>query len=343
MPSKYRRKIRIDYPDGSFCYKFVNANSYREFPDKERRVRMKALKEFDRNHTPLFAQVADEWNAEHSKEIAYYTWESYQAPLNDLKAEFVNMLIKDVLPIDLQRLLSKIEKQGRARQTIKLRKIVANQIFDYAVLKGYISANPMRSVKSSRKAPKKQIQPPTQAEINIIKQSVDLPFGLFPYFCLFTGCRRGEALAVKYDDIDFINNTISINKALIFEGAKSVIVNRTKTEAGVRVIPLLTPLKNVLDRNGQGYLFSVNGSHFSKSQFDKQWARYRRYTGLSVNVHQLRHAFATICFDAGLEPKTASRILGHSKVELTMDVYTHIRESKENEAMKKLNSFLANS
>ena len=339
MPSKLRRKIRIDYPDGSFEYKFVNANSYKDLSVKEKRVRSKALMKFDRIHNPTFSQVADEWNCEHSQEISYYTYEGYQAPLKDLKQAFEGLLIKEVTPLDLQRLLIKLEKEGKARHTIKLRKIVCNQVFDYAVLQGYISHNSMSSVKSSRKAPKKTVQAATQADIEVIKRSTDLPFGLFPYLCLYTGLRRGEALALTYEDIDFINNLITINKVLVFEGEKGVIHNRTKSAAGIRTIPLLIPLKNVLTE-GTGLLFNVNGKPYNKSQFDRQWKRYREQTGIETNLHQLRHTFATICYDAGIEPKQASKILGHSRIGVTMDTYTHIRESREKETAEKLNAYL---
>lgn len=71
------------------------------------------------------------------------------------------------------------------------------------------------------------------------------------------------------------------------------------------------------------------------------WSRYKKETQVNLSPHQLRHAFATICFDAGLAPKDASKILGHSKIELTLDVYTHIRESRTKETANKLNNFLS--
>ncbi|UYI90215.1 MAG: hypothetical protein OGM59_05785 [Oscillospiraceae bacterium] len=55
----------------------------------------------------------------------------------------------------------------------------------------------------------------------------------------------------------------------------------------------------------------------------------------------MRHAFATICFDADLSAKDASQLLGHSKVELTMDVYTHIRQSRAQRTAEQLNDFVS--
>ncbi len=57
----------------------------------------------------------------------------------------------------------------------------------------------------------------------------------------------------------------------------------------------------------------------------------------SVTPHQLRHAFATMCYEAGIAPKDAQQLLGHSKVEVTMDTYTHIRKNRRTDIADKLN------
>jgi len=62
---------------------------------------------------------------------------------------------------------------------------------------------------------------------------------------------------------------------------------------------------------------------------------------VTLTPHQLRHAFATNCFDADLSAKDAAQLLGHSKVELTMDVYTHIRQSRVQRTAEQLNAFVS--
>ncbi|MBD9113285.1 MAG: hypothetical protein EGQ06_01630 [Ruminococcaceae bacterium] len=66
-------------------------------------------------------------------------------------------------------------------------------------------------------------------------------------------------------------------------------------------------------------------------------------SGCRCDTHpaQLRHAFATICFDTDLSAKDAAQLLGHSKVELTMDVYTHIRQSRAQRTAEQLNAFVS--
>jgi integrase len=177
---------------------------------------------------------------------------------------------------------------------------------------------------------------PSDADIEIIKRSVDLLFGLFAYFILYSGLRRGELLALKWEDIDFDRNTISVNKAMYWNVNQPVIKD-TKTEAGNRVVPLLQPLKDHLT-GGEGYIFGLP----TQTVFRRKWNKYRAETGIEVTPHQLRHAFATICYEAGIEDKDAQQLLGHASVSTTRDIYTHIREQRKQQTAEKLNAFVAN-
>ena len=146
-------------------------------------------------------------------------------------------------------------------------------------------------------------------------------------------------MALRYENIDRKANLIHISKVVVYEYGKPTICHRTKSDSGIRMIPLLAPLKNALP-TGSGYIFSCNGQPLTLSQFNSQWRSYRKDTGVTRTPHQLRHAFATICFDADVSAKDAAQLLRHSKVELTMDVYTHIRQSGAQCTAEQLNAFV---
>lgn len=344
MPAKdyeIRKRIYVPQPDGTKKPKLIYAHNEEEFLFKTKRALAQAQEIIENSKNPKFNDIADEWNEKHESEIAHYTYDSYQRPLKDLKEEFEGKTIKEITPLDLQRFITNYAHKGYAKQTIKLRKIVATQIFDFAILKGCINSNPALAVKVPKSAPKTERELPSDVNINIVKQSVDKEFGLFAYLVLFTGCRKGEALALRYEDIDFKNNKINIDKVLIFKtSCKSEIRHRTKSKSGTRIIPLLIPLKNVLPHK-TGYIFNQNGSPLTKAQFDTAWRHYIKATGVELTPHQLRHAFATICYDAEIGVKDAAALLGHSKVELTLDIYTHIKESRNTVNERKLNEYLA--
>lgn len=343
MTKKYeyfRKKIMLPQPDGTSKAKDIYAHSDEELRFKIRRAQIEAEKAIERALNPTFEMIADEWNETHEKEVGHYTYDGYQAPLKNLKEEFGNKLIKEITPLEMQRFINELGKKGYSKHTISLRKIVASLIFDYAIIKGHININPASTVKIPKNAQTNKRELPDDKDIEKVKQSVDIPFGLFPYLVLYTGCRRGEALALTYEDIDFNNNTININKVVVFEYGKPKVYNRAKSKDGIRTIPLLTPLKNVLDSKNKGYIFNDSGELLTLSRFNILWKNYVKAADVKLTPHQLRHAFATICFDAGLAPKDASQILGHSKIELTLDIYTHIKQSRTQETAQKLNEFL---
>lgn len=294
---------------------------------------------------PTFRKIAEEWQEDHEKEIGLYTADCYRAPLKDLIAEFGDEKIRDIAPLDLQRFIKAYADRGYKRQTVKLRLIVAHLVFEYAILQGFITANPSDSVTVPRSVHAGRRELPQEDDIAKIKKSSSEGFGLFPLLVMYTGLRRGEALALRFEDIDFKADSITVNKVVIFdEGGRPQIKTETKTAAGMRSVPLLAPLKRALKKRKEktGFVFSPDGgaTPLSKGQYDCALRKYKKDHGVTCGVHQLRHEFATFCFDAGLDPKDAQRILGHSKESVTRDIYTHIRDSRQQLAADKLNDFI---
>lgn len=309
--------------------------------DEYAEKKAKVIAEFQRQTQKTFSDVADEWEEYHEQSIQTYTQICYKAPLKDLKSEFGDYILKEITALNFQLFLERMAAQSYAKQTIRLRKIVMKQVFDYAMLKGYVNFNPVAVCKIPKKAPTGKRTLPSDEDINIIKKHLDSMWGLYCNLLLYTGLRREEALALTYEDIDFENDVIYISKSLIFENGKSYIRNSLKSAAGRRTVPLLKPLKNILDKDGSGYLFTVkNGVPLVKWEFDRGFAKFREDTGLKCTSHQLRHYFATLCFDADLDEKDVQDIMGHSKISLTKEIYTHIREERREKTARKLNSFL---
>ena len=309
--------------------------------------KIEALEAEEENRlNPTFRTVAEEWQEEHEKSVEYYTADCYKAPIKDVISEFGDLKVSEITPIDIQNFINVYAKKGYKRQTVKLRLSVLKQIFDYSVLHGLIAVNPALSVKIPHSVKNGTRDLPESADIEKIKAAVKQGFELFPYFVMYTGMRKEEALAVRYEDIDFKNNSITVNKVVIFQdGGKPTIRPHTKTDAGMRTTPLLAPLKNILEQSERksGYIFSPapdGKTPYAKGAFDYAFSKYRKLYGINCGIHQLRHEFATLCFDAGLDAKEAQKILGHSKESVTRDIYTHIRESRQKQAIDKLNSFI---
>lgn len=309
-----------------------------------------------------FEEVANEWQKKHWNDIAAGTQVSYNPALNRALDEFSGRSIKAIVPLDVKRTLDTMAAQGYAHHSVAIYLSVLTQIFNYAIMMTDISDNPTATISVPKGLKTSTRDCPEDEQLDIIRQYVNDPFGLFPYMLLYTGLRRGEILALQWKDIDIGKRTISVTKAVSYaKTGNQPEIKSTKTEAGEREVVLLDRLAVKLfplQKNPDDYLFGGT-TPLTQSVFRTAWRKYCINAGLwhwkevqrmqrkkkvtvlvkepSVTPHQLRHAFATICFETGIDPKDAQQLLGHSKLEVTMDTYTHIRKKHRSDVAAKLN------
>lgn len=282
----------------------------------------------------LFVDVANSWEAVHFSEIQHYTAESYKAPLKDVTEQFSDVYINRITAMDIQRYINNFAKKGYARQTVKLRHIVLNQIFKHAIINGDILYNPAEKISIPKNLNKTKRELPSDEIIKQIEEICDKPFGLFAYFLLYTGCRRSEALALEWSDIDFKNNIIHIYKKVEFHGNKPKIVNKTKSQNSKRDIYLRSKLKKKL-KPDKGPVFKGKYGFMTSSEVRKAWDNLN----LGITQHQLRHAYVTSLYEAGIDPEIAMTQTGHADISTMRDIYTHIRDSQINKAAALLEQF----
>ena len=252
-------------------------------------------------------------------------------------------------------------------KTIKTQKTVYKLIFDNAIIDDkygqFIKINPTAAVKIPRGLPKEERLPPEDDVVEIIRHSLDKHFGLFAFVLLYTGFRRGEALALTWEDVNFKTKEISCNKAITFVGGMPRI-KPPKTESSVRTVPLLPDLEKLLTKpknvkDTDPIFPKETGGYLPESQLRRRWMHYCKDTGLvtttteervskqgkkyiyteykpSLTAHQLRHGYATILFEAEVDVYTAQKLLGHSNIETTMAIYTHLRENQKEKSISKL-------
>lgn len=284
-----------------------------------------------------FEEVAHSWQAYHASRVTFNASDIYKATIKELCAQWGKEPAESISPAMIQSLLNEMAKHSYARRTVQVRLNALNQIFDKAIVEGVVKVNPCNGVRmpTGLKTTKREL--PDECEIDMVKGCYNLPFGLFAFFMLYSGLRRGELLALKWEDIDFKNNVIHVNRAMYWE-VNQPVIKETKTAAGKRTVPLLKPLEDKLTAKGKGYIFGLP----TQTVFRRKWAKYQRDAWITLTPHQLRHAFATICFEAELDEKDAQQILGHSSIQITKDVYTHIREQRRQQTADKLNSYVVN-
>lgn len=279
-----------------------------------------------------FAEIATAWQNEYWDSFAPGTRTYYRAVLRRAQEKLGDSQADEVTPMDVQRILEEMKRQGYALKTVKAQKVVISTVYKHGILHGLCKTNPATAAKLPRDLPYHKRRPPEERELEAIKKDKSW---LFPQVLLYTGCRRGEALALNYEDFDFENNTVNIDKEILLESSDRKVLHRTKTHAGLRKVPFVDALKQQIPRGKKGMVFAddITG-------FQKKWAAYCERLNISVTPHQLRHAYATMLYDAGVDVKIAQKLLGHSSLKMTMDIYTHIRESRLGDAAAQLNSFI---
>lgn len=288
-----------------------------------------------------FEAAADAWEAKHWDRIGSKTAETYVAPLRRVKENFAGENADEVTAQSIQAFLAELGRQGFARRSVQMHRDILNMIFNNAILEGKLTFNPVAAVSMPRNLPSKKRELPTDDAIAAVKAGKDAPFGTFALVCLYAGLRRGEALALTYEDIDRKAKVIRVTKAVEFIG-NNPHIKAPKTGAGTRVVPLLDPLAAVLPEEGTGLLFPrEDGKLLTKTQYRKRWEDYCKAIGFEITAHQLRHGYATILYEAGVPDKDAQELLGHSSIAVTRDVYTHIRQGQKDATARKLNRFIA--
>ena len=291
---------------------------------------------------PLFSEVADQWKEEHFKGIAYTTFRCYEKPIERAKEYFANDFIREIAAGDVDRFVKYLATQLRlASKTVSNHLCVVHMIFTFAMVQGILTSNPAEPIRVPRGLKKTSRRAPTDAEIEVVKNNVDKPFGLFYFFVLYTGCRRGEALAIQFKDIDRVNKTVSISKSLYHRSSKPEI-KAPKTGAGVRTVPLLDVLAEKLPTGKPDDFLFGGAKPMYKSQVQRALESYQKITGLTITPHFLRHGYATILYDAGIDAKTAQGLLGHADYHMTLNTYTHISNSRSHLDAQKLNEFTQN-
>jgi integrase len=228
-------------------------------------------------------------------------------------------------------------------------------IFDYAVANDYAQYNPVTSVRLPKGLKRGKREAPSDDQIRIIFANADAPFGFFPMFLLCTGLRKSEALALTWEDVDFGAREIHITKSIDYTVGAKPQMKAPKTEAGFRTVPVIDLLYDrLVEEQGRAstpYIFPApdstrggkGGGMMTLRGYEGAWNRYCEAVGFwengkpTLTAHNLRHGTATLMFELGVDELTAQRILGHSRIEITREIYTELRAAQNAKSVAKFN------
>lgn len=347
-------------PDGRFQGYYRDAEGKRHTvcdKDPEELARKIRAKEASAAHSPSepsFRDVAESWEAVHREEIEERSWKNIRPHYNDLLDRFGAEPFSSIEAADIAADLARAKARGLGASVVNSRRSIWRGIFDHAVVLGAARYNPVSSVKLPKGLHRGKRQGPTEEQMQAILGGLEAPFGLFPFLLLCTGLRKSEALALNWSDVDLKLGVIHVTKSLDYTNGGQPTYKAPKTAAGFRDVPIIGILRDALQtarktadnvllfpappssRGGKG------GGLMPDRAYDGAWARWCAAVGLvdeegrpTVTAHQLRHGTATLFFELGVDELTAQRILGHSRVEITREIYTDLREGQKNKSVSR--------
>ena len=321
----------------------------------------------------LFRDIAEAWQNDAWEKIRDGTIACYESHYNRAVERFGDYAAEEIEPHDIATHLQILKAQGLSASTIKKQRVVYKQIFQYAIMDEVygktIRSNPAVFVKIPDGLPKAQKREAPEDEIvkSIRAKADSAYFGMFAFFLICTGFRKGEALAVQWKDIDFEKGTIKCGESISYRSGTAKTAP-PKTKSGYREVPLLPALADRLERpdgaKDTDYVFFGDdpSKPMPKSTYDRRWKHYCIDMGFvtdapetrtstqgkvyvvhnyrpSMTAHNLRHGYATMLFEADVDVYTAMTLLGHADIETTMAVYTHLRAKKKISSIDKFKEY----
>lgn len=256
-------------------------------------------------------------------------------------------LLTEVKPIHCQKIFMNMADEGYRTTTIYQTRIALYNMFEFAKENDVILSNPCKkSVKSDMGKPSQKKEALTiDAQKKFLEQAKGQSYENQYRFILQTGLRTGELVGLKWEDVDFENRTLEIQRSMEYRYSVGVWrVGEPKSKSGYRTIPLTDEAVRILlaqkEKNDKikfiseewsGYIFlSRKGEPVKNSTYDTALFKICEKAGINkFSMHVLRHTFATRCIEGGMMPKTLQKILGHSNIGITMNLYVHITEEEK--------------
>lgn len=278
--------------------------------------------------------------------------------------------VKSLTPAKLQNFINEMYKKGYSRDSIVGYKGILTAALKRAVYPyKYIKENPMQYVT----IPKYDIESSNTKLKTITLEEYERILNKFPLghklniplqIAFHTGLRASEVCGLTWDNIDFENKTLSVNKILLYKSSKNIVLQSPKTKSSIRTIAIGDTLLNLL-KNHKIYQLE-NKSKYGEFYISDDYIDYDKYisskefgfvcreeNGEVVNTamfrhlcfvinkkmnidfefHSLRHTHATLLIENGANMKSVQVRLGHSRLSTTMDTYSHVTEKMSRESI----------
>lgn len=322
---------------------------------------------YHQKRVETYLEIYDLWVKQYEKTVEESTFvktigifKNHILPsMGDYKIEKINV---DVCQKHIDEWATKLKK-------FRMVKAYAAKVLDFAIKRGYLQTNPFALVDMPAKANRKAIVNEEGAEnfytreqliefLSCLEKENNIKAYTLFRLLAFSGMRKGEALALTWNDLNFTTNEIRIYKALA-RGKDNRLYEKSTKTGTVRTIKMddktMAILKDWKKKQKQDYLilgfntmqpkqlvFSNEHNEYLQPTKTRKWIIHvqDKYKLGTITTHGLRHTHCSLLFEAGASLKEVQVRLGHSDVKTTMDIYTHVTQKAKEEAVLKFSSYL---
>lgn len=269
--------------------------------------------------------------------------------------------LQQLMPIHIQRVYNDIRDHGRVKRGKKMEDftlsgsfvrrthMVLHNCLQQAVKERLIPYNPCDGCRIPKKdKTEMKIIPPEQVGTYLREAET---YGVLPIFYLelTSGLRRGELVGLLWEDLDVQHRILSVDKQVTrIDGVLTVTV--PKTENSVRKVAIPQQAVDLLTAEHEKHLDNPimfpspkTGTYWSPDALGRVHKKLLKSAGIDIAVrfHDLRHTFATMAMQSGVDVKTLSSMLGHYSAGFTLDTYTHVTNGMQQSAADKVGGFMA--
>lgn len=340
---------------GKIYYGYIYGYKYSEVKDKLIFIKYERQTVSRANLTPydgLFSDWVLYWleTFVHPK-VKNSTYASYKNKLTvHVLSKLGKIKLQNLKKSDFEELVDEMRKDLKASSIRSIFSVIKNCL-NQAITMNLLLDNPCLGLELP-KIKRKTVQAlSVKDQVKLVKEIEEEQKFFSILLALQTGLRIGEICGLKWEDIDFENNVLHVNRTIQRiqydeqENRKTKIIEiKPKSSNSQRKIPISKGLrKNLLDMkktSESDYIISNKNKPLEPRTIAYRFQIVRKKMGLeNFSFHSLRHSFATRCLEAGGNIAAISSLLGHSSTQMTLDCYTNSFFSEERQLIDKVDVF----